>query len=151
MQLNNPNLVKLVSVLLYRITFIPMESVMECDNSKSGFPPCDTKEGGIFTCIRCGLQERYFYKGKHPPFAKILFREDSYVMKDPFSPPNKNQLLLLGSDCSLCNMPVCQSPDCSIFYTKRFCRTCADENLKHFPSEVQIKLKKKPSADKCDT
>jgi hypothetical protein len=147
-QLKDPNLVKSAFVLLYSITFIPMESVMECDNRKSENPPCDTKEGGVFTCVRCRLEERYSYKGKHPPFTKkILFREDSYVMKDPFSPPNKNQLLLLGSDCCLCSMPVCQSQDCSIFYTRRFCRSCAEENLKHFPSAVQIKLKKKPSAD----
>lgn len=125
---------------------------MECDNSKSENPPRDATEGGIFTCVRCGLKEHYFYKGKKPPFTKkISFREDSYVMKDPFSPPNKNQLLLLGSDCSLCNIPVCQSPDCSIFYTRRFCISCAEENLKNFPSAVQIKLKKKkPSTDKCN-
>ncbi|KDR08158.1 Putative transferase C1orf69-like protein, mitochondrial, partial [Zootermopsis nevadensis] len=95
---------KLAFFLLYSITFIPME----CDNSKSENPPRDATEGGIFTCVRCGLKEHYFYKGKKPPFTKkISFREDSYVMKDPFSPPNKNQLLLLGSDCSLCNIPVC--------------------------------------------
>jgi hypothetical protein len=147
-KLKDKNLVKSAFVLLYRITLIPME----CDNSKSENPSCDTEEGGVFTCIRCGLEEHYLYKGKHPPFMKkILLREDSYVMKDPFSPPSKKQLLLLGSDCCLCNMPVCQSPDCSIFYTRRFCRSCADENLKHFPSAVQIKLKKKSSTDKCDT
>lgn len=143
---------KLAFILPYSITFPPMEPVMECDENKSANPPDDAKEGGIFTCIKCGLKEHYFYKGKYPPFnKKISFLEDSYVMKDPFSPPNKHQVLLLGSDCCLCNKAVCQSPDCSIFYTKRFCRSCALENFEHFPTAVQLKLNKKPSAEKCDT
>lgn len=121
---------------------------MECDDSKSANPPHGTNEGGIFTCMKCGLQECYFYKGKNPPFnKKILFLEDSYMMKDPFSPPNKNQFLLLGSDCTLCKKPVCQSSDCSVFYTRRFCRSCAEENLNYFPVTMQIKLKKKTSAE----
>nr|CAD7440784.1 unnamed protein product [Timema bartmani] len=66
-------------------------------------PPAQI-EGGEFVCSTCGLTEHYTYKGKQPPFCKkISFIDDSYVMKDPFSPPNKNQFLLLGSDCHLCN------------------------------------------------
>lgn len=139
-------------VLHCSVTFFPMEPVLECDEIKSADLPGKTEEGGIFTCTKCGLQERYFYKGRNPPSnKKIVFLEDCYVMKDPFSPPNKNQFLLLGSECSLCNKAVCQSPNCSIFYTRRFCRSCAEENMEHFPAAVQIKLKKKPSAEKCAT
>nr|CAD7586236.1 unnamed protein product [Timema genevievae] len=72
-------------------------------------PPAQI-EGGEFVCSTCGLTEHYTYKGKQPPFCKkISFIDDSYVMKDPFSPPNKNQFLLLGSDCHLCNKQLSSS------------------------------------------
>nr|CAD7433507.1 unnamed protein product [Timema monikensis] len=100
-------------------------------------------EGGEFVCSTCGLTEHYTYKGKQPPFCKkISFIDDSYIMKDPFSPPNKNQFLLLGSDCHLCNKQVCQSQNCSLFYSKRFCQTCAADNIGYFPVQIQQKLKK---------
>jgi hypothetical protein len=32
---------------------------------------------------------------------------------------------------------VCQGKQCSMFYAKRFCMTCAAANRQHFPPEIQ--------------
>ncbi|CAG2057684.1 unnamed protein product, partial [Timema podura] len=78
-------------------------------------PPAQI-EGGEFVCSTCGLTEHYTYKGKQPPFCKkISFIDDSYVMKDPFSPPNKNQFLLLGCLAFLETLPLVFSSDCTTF------------------------------------
>ncbi|KAJ9589937.1 hypothetical protein L9F63_016921, partial [Diploptera punctata] len=75
------------------------ESNMETEKSEG-----HSNEGGVFKCSKCGLEEHYMYKGKKPPFAKkIVLLEESYVIKDPFSPPNEKQFLLLGSDCRVCS------------------------------------------------
>lgn len=95
-----------------------------------------------FTCALCGLSEKCIYKGKEPMFNKqLVFLNDCYIIKDPFSPPNKGQILILGSDCSVCLKPVCQSPECSFFYEKSFCRECTYTHINSFPLPVQLKLK----------
>ena len=111
---------------------------MEVNESKD-----DTSKPAVFKCTKCGLEEHYTYKGREPPFAKkIRILEEGYIIRDPFSPPNQKQFLLLGSDCKICNNMICQSSECSIFYTKRFCRSCAEQNIHFFPDEVQAKIKK---------
>lgn len=105
--------------------------------------------GGIFTCESCNLTEKYDYKGKNPFFSKnVKFLEDCYTMKDPFSPPNKHQFLILGSDCEICSKTVCQDSGCSFFYEKRFCLNCAESNINRFPSTVQLKVQKLISVKK---
>lgn len=95
--------------------------------------------GGIWKCFCCSLEERYNFKGTKPPFAKHLyFSEDCYIMKDPFSPPNRGEILVLGADCSICGNPVCM--ECSLFYAKRFCKVCALKNIEHFPLKLQSKI-----------
>lgn len=101
------------------------------------------EEDKVFTCTSCGLSENYDYKGKQPPFSKLInFTNDCYVMKDPFSPLNKGQFLILGSDCELCCKPYCQSTECSLFYVKFYCYTCAKQNIQKFPVQVQSRLLK---------
>ncbi|KAK0087121.1 hypothetical protein PV325_001730 [Microctonus aethiopoides] len=96
--------------------------------------------GGTFRCEFCSLVEHYHYKGLKPPFARdILFNENCYIMKDPFSLPNKGEVLILGGDCSICNKSVCL--DCSIFYTKRFCQECVAKNIDNLPSQLKNKMK----------
>lgn len=103
----------------------------------------EENEGGIFTCELCNLSENYNYKGKNPPFSKhIKFLEECYTMKDPFSPPDKHQFLIIGSNCTLCSKSVCQSTECSFFYEKRYCLPCALNNLTKFPEALRIKLQK---------
>ncbi|CAD6236304.1 GSCOCG00008111001-RA-CDS, partial [Cotesia congregata] len=102
----------------------------------------ETKQdlGGIFKCEFCSLIEKYNYKGRKPPFARdILYEEDCYVMKDPFSLLNGGETLVIGSDCSICNKTVCLG--CSIFYSKRFCQECATNNELYLPHQLQIKKK----------
>lgn len=75
-----------------------------------------------FQCISCELNEKAHYKGSCPPFSRnILLKYPSYVMKDPFSPPGKGEILVLGSDCSVCEKPVCINKECSFFYSKTYC------------------------------
>lgn len=96
--------------------------------------------GGVFTCSYCSLQERFDFKGAKPPFARqITYSEECYVMKDPFSLPNKGEVLVLGGDCNFCNKPVCLG--CSIYFGKRFCSKCASSNINHLPSQLHAKVK----------
>lgn len=105
-----------------------------------------------FKCGLCGMTEKCHYKGKRPPFAKkVQLQEDSYVMKDPFSPQPDSRMasieymIVLGADCLMCEQKVCKGSECSFFYSKTFCRTCLHENIKQFPIEIQPKIRKQLS------
>lgn len=99
--------------------------------------------GGIFTCFLCGMNEKYHYYGRSPPFVKsISFTEEVFVAKDPFVPKDQRLFLLLGSHCSVCNKSVCQSKNCSIFYIKRFCINCAKSHYSTFPKQIQKDIQK---------
>ncbi|XP_019371484.1 PREDICTED: cysteine-rich DPF motif domain-containing protein 1 [Gavialis gangeticus] len=100
---------------------------------------------GVFECQLCGLTAPYSYYGQKPPNTRsIVLLEESYVMKDPFT-PDKDKFLILGSQCSLCTRRVCVGTECSLFYTKRFCLPCVKKNLEEFPLEIQDDLDKKKS------
>jgi len=101
----------------------------------------------VFVCSVCGLTEDYDYFGTKPPFCKsIVFFEESYVMQDPFSPRggNKNNFLLLGSNCALCSKMTCQ--DCSLFFTRRICSVCSQSHSHLLPEELR-RMKKKQSKE----
>ncbi|XP_067554498.1 cysteine-rich DPF motif domain-containing protein 1 isoform X7 [Pseudorca crassidens] len=88
---------------------------------------------GVFECQLCALTAPYSYVGQQPPGAQsVALLEESYVMRDPFT-PNKDRFLILGSRCS----------DCSLFYSKRFCLPCVRENIDAFPQEIQQDLEKR--------
>lgn len=96
-----------------------------------------------FKCSICNLHEKVHYKGTSPPFSRgTVLKYSSYVMKDPFSPPGKGEILVLGGDCCVCGNPVCINKDCSLFYSKMFCINCALQNITSFPLEIQQKLNK---------
>ena len=98
-----------------------------------------------FSCVKCQLSENCHYFGKTPPFVKkqLKFHEDTFVMLDPFSPrqAGRANFLIIGGICSICQQNVCV--DCSIFYGRRFCDNCAYSHFDEFPTEVQMKLRKK--------
>ncbi|KAM7181215.1 cysteine-rich DPF motif domain-containing protein 1 isoform 1-T1 [Macrochelys suwanniensis] len=103
---------------------------------------------GDFECQLCGLTAPYSYYGQKPPNThSVVLLEESYVMKDPFI-PDKDKFLILGSQCSLCNRRVCVGTECSLFYSKRFCLPCVNENLREFPLEIQQDLDKRKSHSK---
>ncbi|XP_060022951.1 cysteine-rich DPF motif domain-containing protein 1 isoform X2 [Lagenorhynchus albirostris] len=103
---------------------------------------------GVFECQLCALTAPYSYVGQQPPGAQSVaglghsahrrhflsrsLLEESYVMRDPFT-PSKDRFLILGSRCS----------DCSLFYSKRFCLPCVRENIDAFPQEIQQDLEKR--------
>lgn len=87
-------------------------------------------EKPVFSCAICGLVETCDYYGNTPPFTKPIgfvlllsiiivlrvtsflysFKENVYVMRDPFSPPgtkSSTSYLLLGGECSICGASVC--------------------------------------------
>ncbi|XP_017790802.1 PREDICTED: cysteine-rich DPF motif domain-containing protein 1, partial [Habropoda laboriosa] len=102
----------------------------------------DTKETttGLFRCSYCLLEERFDFKGIKPPFARQLnYLEECYVMKDPFSLPNKGEVLVLGADCQFCKKPVCLG--CSVYFGRRFCVKCASNNIQNLPSQLHPKIK----------
>jgi len=135
------------SLLLYRKEDLAPTSAGEPDINEQAQQDASTSQqtamkvgGGIFTCSFCLLKERYDYKGIRPPFARqFVYSEECYIMKDPFSLPNKGEVLVLGADCSVCEHAVCLG--CSIFYTRRFCSKCAFSNIQHLPTQLHGKIK----------
>ncbi|KAI5942843.1 Polycystic kidney disease and receptor for egg jelly-related protein [Manis javanica] len=98
---------------------------------------------GVFECQLCALTAPYSYVGQKPPNTQsIVLLEESYVMKDPFT-PDKDRFLILGSRCTLCSRLVCVGPECSLFYSKRFCLPCVQENIDAFPQEIRQDLEKR--------
>ncbi|XP_016077702.1 PREDICTED: cysteine-rich DPF motif domain-containing protein 1 isoform X2 [Miniopterus natalensis] len=93
---------------------------------------------GVFECQLCALTAPYSYVGQKPPNTQsVILLEESYVMKDPFT-PDKDRFLILGSRCS-----ICSRLECSLFYSKRFCLPCVQENVHAFPQEIQQDLEKR--------
>ncbi|XP_069101171.1 cysteine-rich DPF motif domain-containing protein 1-like [Argopecten irradians] len=89
-----------------------------------------------FICKNCDFSSSYHYFGTKPPFVKsILLLEEAYVKKDPFS--SEGGMITLGSHCHHCKLSVCCSPNCSLFYSKRFCLGCVGQNIEEFPREIQ--------------
>lgn len=89
-----------------------------------------------FECSQCQNKYKYdkFSKYKDEK-SKFYILEDVYYIKDPFA--HKSFIpLVLGGICSLCMKAVCVDQKCSIFYTKRYCLTCVQENIESFPKEV---------------
>ncbi|XP_029455902.1 cysteine-rich DPF motif domain-containing protein 1 [Rhinatrema bivittatum] len=108
----------------------------------------DVQVKGIFECKLCRLTAPYSYYGQKPPNTHSIFLlEECYVMKDPFT-PNKDKFLILGSQCSLCKTLVCVGPDCSLFYSKRFCLPCVNKNIQEFPQEIRQDLDKRKAQTK---
>ncbi|XP_020833124.1 cysteine-rich DPF motif domain-containing protein 1 [Phascolarctos cinereus] len=103
---------------------------------------------GMFECQVCGLTVPYSYVGQKPPNSRtVVLLEECYVLKDPFS-SDKDRFLILGSQCSLCSKLVCVGPECSLFYSKRFCLPCVRENLSAFPQEIQQDVEKRYALSK---
>ncbi|ALC47257.1 CG11755, partial [Drosophila busckii] len=102
-----------------------------------------------FKCSGCDMQELVHYFGQKPPFAiGVKFREDTYVMRDPFqAPPQRWKLkpefyVAIGAHCAMCNKVVCKDTSCSIYYTKTYCLQCGFAKSKSWPVEAQTKLRK---------
>ena len=98
-----------------------------------------------FSCFKCGLQETCHYFGRNPPFVakQIQFTEDTFVMRDPFTPreTGRAHFLQIGGNCGKCGRTVCV--ECSTFYSKRFCNECCAQYLSEFPPEIGTKIQKK--------
>ncbi|XP_060886092.1 cysteine-rich DPF motif domain-containing protein 1 [Labrus mixtus] len=102
-----------------------------------------------FTCQSCGLSSPFTYYGQKPPNTRaIVLLEECFVTRDPFS-PDREKFLVLGSSCSLCSMCVCVAPECSLFYTKRFCMQCVNKHLDQFPQQIRAELAKKKQSTKA--
>ncbi|XP_068826913.1 cysteine-rich DPF motif domain-containing protein 1 isoform X1 [Capricornis sumatraensis] len=106
---------------------------------------CETERNplGVFKCQLCALTAPYSYQGQQPPDSQsVVLLEESYVMRDPFT-PDKGRFLIVGSRCSMCGRLVCVGPECSLFYSKRFCLPCVQDNVDAFPQEIQQDLEKR--------
>nr|XP_033808891.1 cysteine-rich DPF motif domain-containing protein 1 isoform X2 [Geotrypetes seraphini]XP_033808892.1 cysteine-rich DPF motif domain-containing protein 1 isoform X2 [Geotrypetes seraphini]XP_033808893.1 cysteine-rich DPF motif domain-containing protein 1 isoform X2 [Geotrypetes seraphini] len=100
----------------------------------------DAPMKGVFECKLCRLTAPYSYYGQKPPNThSVVLLEECYIIKDPFT-PTKDKFLILGSQCSLCKILVCIGPECSLFYSKRFCLPCVNENIEAFPWEIHQDL-----------
>ncbi|XP_078474643.1 cysteine-rich DPF motif domain-containing protein 1 isoform X2 [Lampetra planeri] len=119
--------------------FPPFYRMMNVNKEQPSGGKCDAQ----FVCTVCKLHAPYNYYGRKPFYAKALeLKEDSYTCQDPFE-TERGQLLVLGSNCSLCQRVVCTSQDCSLFYTRRFCLECIKQHISEFPAEIQFELKKR--------
>lgn len=108
-----------------------------------------------FNCSACDMHEMVHFYGRAPPFALgVKFREDSYVLRDPFqAPPPRWQskpefYVSLGAKCAICGQVVCKDTSCSFYYTKTYCLPCARAELKSWPVEAQSRLRKQLAAKK---
>uniref|UniRef100_A0A3Q3VQE2 Cysteine-rich DPF motif domain-containing protein 1 n=1 Tax=Mola mola TaxID=94237 RepID=A0A3Q3VQE2_MOLML len=111
--------------------------------------PASEPPQNTFTCQLCDLSSPFTYYGQKPPNTRaIVLLEECFLTKDPFS-PDKEKFLVLGSECSLCRKRVCVGSDCSLFYTKRFCLQCVDQNLEQFPRQIQAELAKKKQSSRA--
>ncbi|KAH8407155.1 hypothetical protein KR222_009557, partial [Zaprionus bogoriensis] len=106
-----------------------------------------------FHCKSCDMRELVHYFGREPPFALgVKFREESFVMRDPFqAPPPRWQskpefYIALGAKCAICAKDVCKDAACSFYYTKTFCLPCGKDELKSWPVEAQARLRKQLAA-----
>ena len=66
--------------------------------------------------------------------SHIRLLEDAYCCQDPYTTAPRH--IVLGSRCAVCNASVCVNAACSVFYTKRFCRTCVHTYQHLLPSQV---------------
>ncbi|KAK3248018.1 hypothetical protein CYMTET_42502 [Cymbomonas tetramitiformis] len=106
----------------------------------------DQPEFKSFSCCICGIEINYDYHGRAPPYhPKIVFLEDGYFRRDPFSKAFRP--LFLGSHCGICGREVCAATTCSFFFSKRCCRPCCQANITAFPPEVQRELKRTSGVD----
>mmetsp|Transcript_4421 Transcript_4421/g.15368 ORF Transcript_4421/g.15368 Transcript_4421/m.15368 type:complete len:112 (-) Transcript_4421:1065-1400(-) len=103
---------------------------------------------GTLSCSTCGLEVKYTYRGRNPPYAPTLaLLEEAYCIPDPFVGSRAGMeggvgALVLGADCSACARPVCAAATCSFFYAKRFCFACAAQAAQAFPPEIQKDIRK---------
>ncbi|XP_012881206.1 PREDICTED: cysteine-rich DPF motif domain-containing protein 1 [Dipodomys ordii] len=103
---------------------------------------------GVFECQLCALTAPYSYVGQKPPDTQsVILLEESYIMKDPFT-TDKGRFLVLGARCSVCSRLVCAGPECSLFYSKRFCLPCVRKNIGAFPQEIQRDTETRTAASK---
>lgn len=128
-------------VLLYRMEDLANAATSKPDSKQEVISRSqETAASSIFMCSLCSLKEHYDYKGTRPPFAQqFVYSEECYVMKDPFSLPNRGEVLILGANCDICYRSVCIG--CSIFYTKRFCLKCASSNMQSLPPQLCNKIR----------
>ena len=74
-------------------------------NSKKEDEEKEGKKPVPFTCSVCGLNEICHYFGRRPPFARghVEFKEDTFVMMDPFTPREKGRphFLAIGGNRAL--------------------------------------------------
>ncbi|XP_055380144.1 cysteine-rich DPF motif domain-containing protein 1 [Condylostylus longicornis] len=110
----------------------------------------DLKPKIQFSCYLCGMFEECHYKGKEPPFVSgsVKFREESYVIRDPFiAPPplgksKAEYFIIIGTQCVICKNLVCKGLSCSFYYNVTYCLSCLEEVMTKLPKEVQVRAKK---------
>ncbi|XP_007953831.1 cysteine-rich DPF motif domain-containing protein 1 [Orycteropus afer afer] len=103
---------------------------------------------GVFQCQLCAVSAPYSYVGQKPPNTRsVVLLEECYILKDPFT-ADRGRFLVLGSRCSICGRLVCVGPDCSLFYSKRFCLPCVRENMNAFPQEIRQDVEKRKALAK---
>lgn len=96
-----------------------------------------------FECSTCVLRVQFEYFGKDPPWYKHFhLLEEAYVIEDPFSPPKRRKIIILGAHCVKCNRIVCKDTTCSVYFEGTYCVNCAKTNIDLFPDSVRGKLNK---------
>ncbi|KAL5261338.1 hypothetical protein ACHWQZ_G007138 [Mnemiopsis leidyi] len=94
----------------------------------------------LVVCQICQINLPYDFYGKKAPYCPgVIYFDDTYLLRDPYSP--EPRVVAVAGPCDLCSSIACL--DCSVFYTKRFCGKCILENSDGFPSQIVVGIKDK--------
>lgn len=95
----------------------------------------EKREDRYFVCALCGMREKYHLECEHIKHLELRFLEKVYFIKDGTGEDLGG--FAVGSDCSECHRPVCHSSECSIFYSRRFCKDCFERHSPEFPAQIR--------------
>ncbi|KAM7294802.1 cysteine-rich DPF motif domain-containing protein 1 [Ixodes scapularis] len=94
----------------------------------------DRQEDKYFVCDVCNMREKYHVETDAIKRLELRFLEKVYLIKDGTGEDIGG--FAVGSHCSECDRCVCLSSECSVFYTRRFCKDCFSSRSRQFPPQI---------------
>lgn len=93
------------------------------------------EKDNYFVCCACGMREKYHIECDGIKRFSLRFLEKVYFVRDGSGEDLGG--FAVGSHCSVCRRAVCHSSECSLFYTRRFCKACFLHSSLQFPLQLR--------------